>query len=57
MPGHMSNRSKAKRLAEFDTTSLLRTIDDIDRMRGHLDGDGYKPPEIRPMCCAFTSSQ
>lgn len=45
MSRHM--KDKAARLAKFDTTALLRAVDDVDRLRGHLDGDGYKPPEIR----------
>ena len=32
----------------FDTLSLIRAIDELDKMRGHLnDGDHHKPPEIR----------
>ena len=29
----------------FDTLSLIRAIDELDKMRGHLnDGDHHKPP-------------
>lgn len=38
---------RTDRLGVFDTSALLRAVDDVDRMRAHLDGDGYKPPEIR----------
>jgi hypothetical protein len=32
----------------FDTATLLETVDQIDLLRGHLnDGDGFAPPEIR----------
>ena len=32
----------------FDTTTLLRAVDAIDRMRGYLgDGENGEPPELR----------
>ena len=41
------DRDREDRLSAFDTSALLRVADDLDEMREHLDGDGYKPPEIR----------
>ncbi len=38
---------REERLAAFDTSALLRAVDDLDLMREHLDGDGHKPPEMR----------
>lgn len=38
---------RVERLAAFDTSALLRAVDDLDLMREHLDGDGHKPPEMR----------
>lgn len=38
---------REERLSAFDTSALLRAVDDLDLMREHLDGDGYKPPEMR----------
>lgn len=38
---------RKERLTAFDTTALLRAVDDLDLMREHLDGDGHKPPEMR----------
>ncbi|TKW64660.1 MAG: transposase [Paracoccus denitrificans] len=35
------------KLANYETASLLRAVDDLDLMRDHLDGDGFKPPEMR----------
>lgn len=43
----MRDDDAEERLTAFDTRSLLRAVDDVDLMRGHLDGDGNKPPEIR----------
>ena len=40
-------KDRKERLAAFDTSALLRAVDDLDLMREHLDGDGYKPPEMR----------
>lgn len=47
MARRTGDKDRAARLARFDTTTLLRAVDDVDRLREHLDGDGYKPPEIR----------
>lgn len=48
MPRHTGDdNDREDRLADFDTTALLRAVDDVDAMREHLDGDGYAPPEIR----------
>lgn len=41
------DRDREDRLSAFDTSALLRVADDLDEMREHLDGDGYKPPEMR----------
>ena len=41
------SEDREERLAAFDTSALLQTVDDLDLMREHLDGDGHKPPEIR----------
>ncbi|MAK73526.1 MAG: transposase [Pseudomonadales bacterium] len=41
------DENRGERLAAFDTSALLRAVEALDAMRGHLDGDGYKPPEMR----------
>ncbi len=40
-------QSREERLAAFDTSALLRAVDDLDAMRDHLDGDGHAPPVMR----------